>query len=278
MLVTPEGVSRTVSVVIPTRNEARNVGWVLDRLPDLVDEVVLIDGGSVDDTVEVARRHRPDIVVAAQTRRGKGNALALGFELATGDYIVMIDADGSMQPAEIPSFLAALSGGSDYAKGSRFVAGGGSDDITALRRVGNLFLSTLSNVLFGSRYSDLCYGYNAFTRQCVSAFDLPPATAPGAAQWGDGFEIETMINIRAVVAGLKVAEVPSFEYERRYGESNLNTFRDGARVLRTIMSERVEVARTATQVTPATTVRASRESSDTHPGLLRQPPATATTS
>jgi glycosyltransferase involved in cell wall biosynthesis len=246
MLQTPGGLLRTVSVVIPARNEARNIGWVLDGLPDVVDEVIVIDGGSIDDTAQVARLHRADIVVAQQTRRGKGNALALGFELATGDYIVMIDADGSMEPSEIPDFLAALAHGADYAKGSRFRAGGGSDDITALRRAGNWFLNTVTNVLFGSRYSDLCYGYNAFTRECVPVFDLPPTT-PGAPRWGDGFEIETMINIRVAVADAKVVEVASYEHERRYGESNLNTFRDGARVLRTIMSERIIAERAAAQ-------------------------------
>ncbi|WP_225753254.1 glycosyltransferase family 2 protein [Actinotalea sp. Marseille-Q4924] len=231
-------VLKSVSVVIPTRNESRNIGWVLDRLPDFIDEVILVDGGSVDDTVEVALRHRPDIIVAHQARRGKGNALARGFELATSDLIVMIDADGSMAPAEIEAFVDALLAGADYAKGSRFTAGGGSDDITVLRRAGNRFLNGLTNALFGSDYSDLCYGYNAFSRECVAAFALPDATTPGEAVWGDGFEIETMINIRVVLAGARVVEVPSYEAERRFGESNLNTFRDGVRVLRTIFDER----------------------------------------
>lgn len=184
MITTSDGSVRSVSVVVPARNEARNIGWVLDRLPDLVDEVVLVDGSSVDETIAVARSHRPDVVVARQARRGKGNALALGFEVATGDLIVMIDADGSMDPQEIAEFLAPLAAGADYAKGSRFRKGGGSDDITTLRRAGNWALNALTNVLFRSRYSDLCYGYNAFTRECVASFDLPSATVPGEAQWG----------------------------------------------------------------------------------------------
>jgi glycosyltransferase involved in cell wall biosynthesis len=243
VIISREGAQKAVSVVIPTRNESQNIGWVLDRLPDFIDEVILVDGGSVDDTVDVALRHRPEIIVAHQARRGKGNALARGFELATGDYIVMIDADGSMAPGEIEVFLGALVDGADYAKGSRFTAGGGSEDITALRRVGNWFLNSLTNTLFGSEYSDLCYGYNAFSRQCVAAFALPDSTTPGEAVWGDGFEIETMINIRVVLSGARVVEVPSYEAKRRFGESNLNTFRDGSRVLRTILSERFDASR-----------------------------------
>src|SRR5919106_5810220 len=126
-----------ISVIIPTRNEARNIGFVLTALPPYIDEVVLVDGHSVDDTVAVARALRPDIVVVKQPRQGKGNALAAGFAAATGDYLVMIDADGSMDPAEISAFTAALDEGADYAKGTRFALSGGSDDISMLRHVGN---------------------------------------------------------------------------------------------------------------------------------------------
>ncbi len=273
MILTPHGLSRTVSVVIPARNEARNIGWVLDRLPTIIDEVVLVDGNSVDNTVEVARRHRPDIVVARQARRGKGNALALGFEVAQGDYIVMIDADGSMEPAEIHAFVAALVGGAHYAKGSRFTTGGGSGDITVLRRAGNLSLNALTNFLFGSSYSDLCYGFNAFTRECVATFALPQATVPGEAQWGDGFEIETMINIRVVVAGAVVVEVPSYEHQRRSGESNLNSFRDGTRVLRTIVSERIAASSRRSPTPTAAIGRPGAANNSYRAARISRPPA-----
>ncbi|GAA2857073.1 hypothetical protein Acy02nite_66320 [Actinoplanes cyaneus] len=229
-----------VSVVVPALNEARNLPHVLDRLPQ-VDEVILVDGGSTDDTVAVARRLRPDIRVVTQNRKGKGNALACGFAACTGDIIVMIDADGSTDPAEIPGFLAALRGGADFAKGSRFRPGGGSADITRLRRAGNHLLSVLVNILFGTRYSDLCYGYNAFWACHLDVFDLDsttPAPASGDGRlWGDGFEIETLLNLRAARARLTIQEVSSFEHNRIHGVSNLNAFTDGIRVLRTIARE-----------------------------------------
>ncbi|SHN47575.1 glycosyltransferase family 2 protein [Cryptosporangium aurantiacum] len=227
----------TVSVVIPTMNEARNIPTVLGALPDYIDEIVLVDANSVDGTVEAALTVRPDIRVIRQTRRGKGNALAAGFEAATGDYVVMIDADGSMDPAEIDAFVLELDNGADYVKGSRFVPGGGSDDISPLRRAGNWGLNTLTNVLFLTRYTDLCYGYNAFRKDAIPSFGLPAAHTPESS-WGDGFEVETLINIRVARADLAIAEVPSFEYDRLHGESNLRTFRDGWRVLVTIMRER----------------------------------------
>jgi glycosyltransferase involved in cell wall biosynthesis len=233
--------SPTVSVVIPALNEEQNLPHVFAALPAGISEVIVVDGGSIDRTVAVARELRPDVVIVQQTRTGKGNALACGFAACTGDIIVMIDADGSTDPAEIPRFVAELVAGADFVKGSRFSKGGHSHDITKLRKLGNDGLNVVVNVLFGTRFTDLCYGYNAFWRRVVPSLQLPPTSLPrpidGNKLWGDGFEIETMINIRAAVDGLKVGEVGSIEHARIHGETNLNTFRDGFRVLRTIFSE-----------------------------------------
>jgi glycosyltransferase involved in cell wall biosynthesis len=232
----------SVSVVIPAKNEALNLPHVLSDLPSDLHEVILVDGASEDGTIEVARRIRPDITIVSQSRKGKGNALACGFAAASGDFIVMLDADGSTDPQEIPTFLSALKEGADFAKGSRFMSGGGSSDISKLRRIGNYWLNKIVNSLYGTRYTDLCYGYNAFRRECLSVMDLQPIEVTGTDDrsmlWGDGFEVETLINVRIAKAGLRVAEVPSFERSRRYGSSNLNAFSDGLRVLRTIHAER----------------------------------------
>lgn len=231
--------SPTVSVVIPAKNEAANLELVLPQLPAHY-EVVLVDGGSVDDTVGVTQRIRPDTVIVQQTRKGKGNALACGFLAARGDIIVMFDADCSADPAEIPAFLQTLVDGAGFAKGSRFTAGGGSDDITGLRSLGNRALNLMANIGFGTHFTDLCYGYNAFWRDLVPVLALPDinAAAPDEGMlWGDGFEIETVINCRFAAANVHTVEVPSVEKERAFGESNLRTFSDGFRVLRTIASE-----------------------------------------
>jgi len=229
-----------VSVVIPTLNEARNLPHVFSKLPPALHEVIIVDGHSVDDTIATARRLRPDVRIVKQNRSGKGNALACGFAAATGDIIAMVDADGSADPAEIPLFVRALMDGADFAKGTRFAPGGGSSDITRLRRLGNRLLSGLVNVLCGTHYTDLCYGYNAFWRRHVPVFGLDvesPAPADGTRIWGDGFEVETLINIRIALANLDVTEVASYEYSRIHGVSNLNAVRDGWRVLRTIIAE-----------------------------------------
>jgi glycosyltransferase involved in cell wall biosynthesis len=240
LVVVQERSTPRISVVVPARNEAANLPHVLRALPAEVFEVILVDGRSSDDTVAVARELRPDIRVVEQTRQGKGNALACGFAAVRGDIIVMLDADGSADPAEIPRFVAALLAGADFAKGTRFAVGGGSSDLTRLRSAGNHGLNVLVNVLFGTRYTDLCYGYNAFWTRCLPALQLEAGERPETRKlWGDGFEIETIINTRIAKSRLKVVEVPSFELERLYGVSNLNTWRDGARVLRAALTERV---------------------------------------
>jgi len=229
-------------VVVPTLNEARNLPYVFSRIPADVHEVIVVDGHSVDDTIAVARQLRPDVQVVQQTRRGKGNALACGFEAATGDVIAMVDADGSTDPGEIPNFVQALLSGADFAKGTRFAAGGGSSDITRLRQLGNHLLGTVVNLCHGTHYSDLCYGFNVFWQKYVPVLDLdatsPPSPKGDGRLWGDGFEIETLIHMRVAEEGLRVTEVPSFEHSRIHGVSNLDAFSDGLRVLTTILVER----------------------------------------
>jgi glycosyltransferase involved in cell wall biosynthesis len=220
---------QTVSVVIPTLNEEKNIAWVLERMPPIVDEVVLVDGHSSDRTVEVARSVRPDVVVAKQRFRGKGDAVRVALTAATSDLIVMIDADGSMKPSEIHRFVTPLMNGYDFVKGSRFLEGGGSTDLTPLRNLGNQALVRLTNAMFLVRFTDLCYGFCSFRRSCV----------PTLALTAHGFEIETELVLHALKANLRIAEVPSMELSRRRGASNLHTFRDGQRVLRTLIRERL---------------------------------------
>ena len=218
----------SVSVVIPARNEQQNIEWVLGRLPS-VHEVILVDGCSTDDTVAVARSLRPGIIVLSDHGRGKGDALRIGFNAASGHFVVMLDADGSMDPCEIQRFIDALMAGHDIVKGSRLLPGGGSDDLSRLRAAGNRGLCELVNGLYGARFTDLCYGYFAFRRSCLPLLKL----------WTDGFEIETEIVVCSLKAGLRITEVPSHELSRRHGASNLNAARDGARVLATLLHRRV---------------------------------------
>jgi glycosyl transferase family 2 len=219
----------TVSVVIPVLNEAENLRHVLPRIPSDVYEVIVVDGGSTDRSIEVALLMLPGVRVVHQQGRGKGAALRAGFEAATGDIIVHLDADGSTDPAEIPSFVGCLLAGADYAKGTRFIQGAASTDITPLRRFGNMGFVTLANILFGTQFSDITYGYNAFWRHHREKLALEI----------DGWAHEIVGNIRATRHGLRVVEVASRETPRLNGTSKLSTFSAGWTILKAILAERL---------------------------------------
>lgn len=218
----------TVSVIIPTLNEAKNLRYVLPYIPTWVHEIIIIDGRSTDDTIDVALSMHPKVRIVEESRKGKGAALKAGFNAAEGEIIIMLDADGSMSPLEFSLYIGALLSGADYVKGSRFLQGGGTSDMTFIRMLGNWGLTTFVKLLFGGQYTDLCYGYNAFWTRVLPALDIN----------ADGFEVETLMNIRALRSGIKIIEVPSYESDRVFGESNLNAIRDGLRVLKTILKER----------------------------------------
>jgi glycosyltransferase involved in cell wall biosynthesis len=235
-----DGDRLTVSVIIPALNEAPNLLHVLGNIPDGY-EVILVDGNSTDGTVEVARSLWPDVRVVYQTGVGKGNALACGFVAASGDVVVTIDADGSMDPKEIPAFVeAVVEHPGTYAKGSRILPQAGSDDLTRVRRFGNRMLVWAVNVLYGTDYTDLCYGLNAFWRRDLDRLGFPRTETGIVAKEHQklGFEVETYLNVRAARAGLRIVEVPSFEHRRANGVGNLRVVRDGLRILRTILVER----------------------------------------
>jgi glycosyltransferase involved in cell wall biosynthesis len=218
-----------VSFVIPTLDEAKNLPWCLPRVPDWAHEVIIVDGRSTDDTVAVARQLRRDVRIVMEAQPGKGAALRAGFRAATGDIIVTLDADGSMAPEEAILFVGALLAGADLVKGSRFMQGAGSDDISTFRMIGNWGLTQAVRMLYGCSFSDLCYGYIAFWAKHAESLQCDRA----------GFEIETLISVRALKHRLKIIEVPSFEWTRISGLSHLRAVPDGLRVLSTIIRERL---------------------------------------
>lgn len=217
----------SLTAVIPTLNEADNLAYLLPQLRRF-DEVIIVDGRSQDGTVDVARRMRPDVRVLERPPLGKGDALRAGFAAASCDIIVMMDADGSMDPREVEAFVALIDVGYDLVKGSRTACGGGSHDLTLVRFLGNKMLCWLGNCLYSTAWTDLCYGYMALRRSCIPLLTLN----------GTGFEIEAEILVRAALAKLRMAELPSIEMPRRFGDSHLNAMRDGTRVLRTMLGVR----------------------------------------
>lgn len=218
-----------VKVIIPARNEANTIGDIIHKLKCIgVREIVVVDGHSSDDTQKISRSLGAKVI--RQNGFGKGDALRQAFwDCLDSDIIIIMDADGSMDPKEIPLFIEAIKSGADVVKGSRFLPKGKSEDMTAFRWIGNKLLTGITNILFLTKYTDLCYGYMAFKKDALGK--LNPCLK------GQNFEIETEICVKAKTMGLKVVEVPSFESLRLYGASNLSALKDGVHILRTIFSE-----------------------------------------
>ena len=217
-----------MTVIIPTLNEEKNIADVLMELRSIgLSNILVIDGNSKDRTVRIAKEF--DVNVVRQNGKGKGDALRQAFSCdeLRGDMIVIMDADGSMNPKEILSFIEVLEDGADLVKGSRFITGGRSEDMTLARRIGNRLLLLATNLLCSTNYTDLCYGFAAFKRDAIEKL-YPHLQA-------QNFEIEAEMFIKANKLDLKVEEVPSVELRRKSGKSNLRAYHDGYRILTTII-------------------------------------------
>ncbi|MBA7506259.1 Undecaprenyl-phosphate mannosyltransferase [subsurface metagenome] len=216
-----------VTTLICTLNEEANLPQVLPKIPEWVDEVLLVDGHSIDNTVELAKRLRPNIRILYQPGRGKGDALKYGCKHAQGDIIVTLDADGTTDPKEIPKFIEPLLNGYDFAKGTRFLHGHPLN-MPLYRRFGNWVLVTTANILHGTKYTDICSGYNAFWKEILERIELS----------SKGFEMEQEMNVKIKKAGLKVTEVTCNDMGRFSGGSKVSIFKQGLKDLITILRER----------------------------------------
>jgi len=216
--------NKKISVVIPTLNESKNLPSLLKTIPNYIDEIIIVDGHSKDNTVEIAKSFGCKVYY---DNFGKGSALIKGFSKSNGDYIIMMDADLSHGVKEFGLLIAGLEAGYDICMGSRFIQGGGSKDITFLRLLGNKFFIFIVTTIFGMNYSDLCYGYRSFRKEVFKKLNLK----------SKGFAIETEVSIKAAKKKLRVLEIPSFEKKRKKGLSNLKTFSDGWKILKIILRE-----------------------------------------
>ncbi len=209
----------TVSIVIVALNEAENLPHVLSHIPPLpqVAETLLVDGGSTDDTVGVARRCLPGTRVVPQEGKGKSDAVRCGIQAAVGDYVLIMDADGSHDPADIPRFVDLVRNGYDLVKGSRYLPGGASYDHTPLRRVLVWVTDAVANLCWGTRFTDIVSGMFLIHRRRFLDLRLT----------SNGFAIETQTMARSKRCGLRIIEIPVVEKARLAGRSRLSITRDG---------------------------------------------------
>ncbi len=216
----------SVSIVIPTLNEEGNIARLLFSINKEINyikpEIIVVDGYSIDRTVKIARDNGAKIYF---NKGGKGSALIKGISKSKGDIVIFMDADLSHKPTELRRLISAIDSGYDVCMGSRFLDGGGSDDISFVRKLGNYFFIWLINSIYGSKYTDICYGYRSFSKKALKKLNLNETS----------FGIETEISIKAKKQGLKVLEIPSFERKRYTGAGKLMAVRDGLIILSVIL-------------------------------------------
>jgi glycosyltransferase involved in cell wall biosynthesis len=217
----------TITALVFTLNEEQNLPYILPDIPDWIDEILLIDGHSTDNTVQVAKELCPRIRIAYQPGRGKGDAMKFGFKQAKGDILITLDADGATDPKEIEKFVEPLLKGYDFAKGTRLLVRsewGGRWH----RFVANKSFVYLTNLLYGSEFTDLCAGYNAFWKTAIEKIQFSD----------NGYENEPLMYIRATKAGLKIIEVPFRDNGRFYGYTKEPAIRAGWTTIKTIFKEK----------------------------------------
>lgn len=202
----------TVTALICTLNEETNLPHVLPKIPEWIEDILIIDGHSTDKTVKVIKEFCPQARVMYQPGRGKGDAIAFGVREAKGDIIVTLDADGETPPEEISNFIEPLKNGYDMTKGSR-LNGKRPPRMPRYRWFGNKVLAITCNILYRTRFHDVCSGYNAYWKDKFLKLGL----SYGLKELGCSMEQQMVV--RAKKAGMKIKEVPHTSHGRISGVS-----------------------------------------------------------
>jgi len=218
-----------VTLIIPTRNEEGCIGKVLQEVPKkLIQQIIVVDGHSTDNTLkEVKKNLRSKDLVFTQKGMGYGAAFIEGFAKAKGDIIIMMDADGSHNPADIPFMLNKIKEGYEYVMASRYAVGGKSFDDTFIRWFGNQLFTKLTNIIHNMHVTDSLYLFTAIDKDKLNKLDLQSPS----------FEFCTEIIVKASRAGLRFAEVPAIERARYNGKSKVNAFWHGLKILKMVLNK-----------------------------------------
>jgi dolichol-phosphate mannosyltransferase len=202
-----------ISVVIPTRDEEGGIGEIIDLVRPYADEILVVDGHSRDRTREIAAEHGARVVL--DHGKGKGEALRMAFDEAAGEIVVFIDADGSHEPRDIPAMVAPIAAGqADLVIGSR--GKGGSDELHGtlpqlVRYIGSQLIMLAINYRWDVRLTDSQNGFRAIRKDVGKQLGLTSNLTT----------IEQEMLMKALKGGFKVSEIPSHEYERRWGTSKV---------------------------------------------------------
>jgi len=209
----------SISVIIPTLNEAGCLKKVIEEIPDIVSEIIVVDGGSTDGTVEIARKLGVKVIL--QEGKGLGDALMLGIRSSCEETVVLLDGDGSFNPKDIKELVKKINEGNDVVFGTRYHKNSGSSDDTLIRYIGNQFFTSLIRLIFGVNLTDSLFMYVAAKREALNKLELKYP----------GFEFCIEFPIKVHLRELRYSEIPSFERKRFAGKSKVNALIHGIIIL-----------------------------------------------
>lgn len=213
-----------VSVVIPAYNEKEGLEPTIKEMPDIVDEIIVVDDGSSDGTYKIAKKLGV-VVCQHEINMGKVAAIKTGIDKASGDIIVLTDADYTYPAENITDFVEEINKGADLAIGSRFFGGVGVQNITRFNRMGNKIFSFIATYVSGQYISDAQSGFRAFRKDFLKILGVEAKS----------LEFETEMTVKAAKHGYMVKEIP-IDYRKRLGKSKLNPIIDGLKMSKALIA------------------------------------------
>lgn len=214
-----------ISAVIAAKNEGDGIARIIKSVKPYVDEIIVIDGHSTDNTKAIVKKEHAQFYL--DDGKGRGNALMIGFQKARGDIIVIFDADGSHEASDIPALIKTIQHGADLAICSRRTGGSFDAEITIgglIRSFGADMLTYLTNIRFQTKFTDIIYSFRAIRKEIAISLPLKM----------QGFSTEQETVILCLHRGHLVQEIPSREKARGWGESKLQTI-VGIKLLATLL-------------------------------------------
>jgi Glycosyltransferases involved in cell wall biogenesis len=226
-------------VIVPARNETGNIDNILARCPMMGpgDEVVFVEGNSTDDTwekIQAAARtyqgpHR--LIVAQQKGKGKGDAVRVGFDLAKNEILMILDADLTTPPEELPKFYAAIAGNkAEFVNGSRLIYPMEKEAMRFFNILGNKFFAAAFSFVLGQRFKDTLCGTKVLSR---AHYQRLAAARNFFGEFDPFGDFDLLFG--AARMGLKIVEVPVHYRERQYGTTNIQRWRHGLLLLRMLV-------------------------------------------